>query len=153
MRNGISKTEFRRLQFTILSVICFYFPFSIYGLVKILRLPRIPYSWNRIHGRRWWIIALLPMPKANLAMWVIPVLAFTSFFFIGTTRNARQFCAHCVEWIYDHLPEKVRANFSRMRKISETCKERRKAKNILTTGNEYNGIDMTKRYVTQEIPY
>jgi pheromone a factor receptor len=149
-RNGISKAEFRRLQFTVLSVICFYFPFSLYGLVLVLKLPRIPYSWKRVHGARWWIIALMPLPKANLAMWVIPLLAITSFLFIGTTRDARRFCAHCVEWTYDHLPKKVSAHLSGMRKISETCKEQRIAKNIVSNSTELDR-SMNERYVPHEI--
>lgn len=145
-RNGISKTEFRRLQFTVLSVLCFYFPFSFFVFASTLKLHRIPYSWKRIHGPMWWIIIKFAMPNANLGMWIGPCLAVTSFIFIGTTRNARNFYERCVEWTYDHSPQKLRARLSGMRKISETCKERRKAGIRGTYANGQDG-SMVEMYV------
>jgi hypothetical protein len=150
-RNGISKTEFRRLQFTVLTVICLYLPFSFYSFAETLKLHRIPFSWERIHGPNWWFIIKFSMPKAGLGMWVGPCLAITSFVFIGTTRNARLFYENCVEWTYDHSPQKLRARMAGMRKISETCKERRKAGDTWTgtRGGGRNG-SMLEMYGTQK---
>ena len=91
---------------------------------ETLKLQRMPYSWARVHEPRWGCIALLPL----LRMSIPPILAFTSFFFVGTTRNARSFYEHCLEWIYDHLPKKLGARLSVKLKISET---RRKARTTL----------------------
>jgi hypothetical protein len=143
-RSGISKSEFRRLQFTILSVILLYFPFSFYVFAETLTLHRIPYSWDRVHGPFWWFIQKFSMPKANLGMWIGPVSAITSFIFIGNTRNARLFYEHCAEWVYDHSPQKFRARMSGMQKISETCKERRKVGTTWTRGNA--NISMVEPY-------
>jgi Pheromone A receptor len=146
MRNGISKVEFRRLQITVLSVICVYFPFSFYVFAETLKVQMIPYSWDRIRGPLWPIILLSPMPKATLGMWIGPALALSSFLFVGTTRNARKFYEGCVEWIYNHLPKKLRAKLPFMRKISDACRESRKAGKTLTGEDDRNHISMVERY-------
>lgn len=147
-RRGISRTEFRRLQFTILSVIFFYLPFSLWYFVQVVKLPKIPFSWDRIHGPQWEYITKISMPKANLSQWLGPVMAFTSFFFIGLTRNARVFYEHRVEWIYDHLPKRLQEKLPGMQKTSRLCKERRAAKETYRYGEDRN-ISMVERYVPE----
>jgi len=138
MRNGISQTEFRRLIFTVLTVIAFYFPFSIYVFVLFLEIPMFPFSWDRIHGPLWGVIVKVAGTSAMPTAWIGPALAFTSFLFIGTTRNARSFYERCVEWLYDHAPSKLQSKLTGMRKVSQTCKERRSAGHTLTGLNGTN---------------
>jgi len=131
-RQGISKSEFRRLQLTVLSVIFFYFPFSIYAFVEALKLHRIPFSWDRIHGPMWWVIVSIPLPRATIGMWLGPILAFTCFFFIGATRNARLFYLKCVVWICDHTPLRL------VPSIRRSCREfteRQAAQEMMLRGN------------------
>jgi pheromone a factor receptor len=132
MRNGISQIEFRRLVFTVLTVIFLYFPLSVLVLAQFVHLHMVPFSWEQIHGPMWWIIVKEAAPTVHWASWIGPTLALTSFLFIGTTRNARRFYEHCVEWIYDIIPTTLQDRFSGMRKISETCKRRRTAAGTIT---------------------
>jgi hypothetical protein len=110
-------------------------------------LPKIPYSWDRIHGPLWVYIVKLSLPKAHLSLWMGPVLAITSFCFIGTTRNAKRFYQHCVEWIYDHSPKRLQKKLVFMRTTSELCKERRAAMGSYCGRGERN-ISMVVGYVT-----
>jgi hypothetical protein len=150
MRNGISQTEFRRLVVTVLSVILIYFPLSIY--IFVLNMQRTlqvttPFSWSTEHGPLSGLIIKEANSSAALASWTAPVIAITSFFFVGTTRNARQFYERCVEWLYDHSPRILKAKLSGMRKISESSKERRLAQSSLTGGTDArNNISMVETY-------
>jgi hypothetical protein len=110
-----------------MTVIFVYFPLSIVVLVDYLRLHLVPFSWEAIHGPFWKEIVKEQQPRASWPLWVGPVLAFTSFMFIGTTRNARQFYEHCMELIYDYSPKKLQAALPGLKKISEKCKQGRVA--------------------------
>jgi hypothetical protein len=155
MRNGISQTEFNRLVVTVLSVIFLYLPLSIYFLVEYIKLVRqasAPFTWSADHGPESGLIIKEPQPTAQLVAWVAPVTSLTSFFFIGFTRNARQFYERCIEWAYDHSPAKLQGRLSGMRKISEASKERRVAKSSLTGVDGRTNISMVERYFPQEDP-
>jgi hypothetical protein len=134
MRQGISKTEFRRLQFTVLSVIFFYFPFALWEFAEICKYHLIPFSWSRIHGPDWAFISLVPNPKATLGVWLGPVAAFTSFIFVGTTRNARQTYVFILVRTYELLPRKFRSRFTWMERNVNAIKEKKAAKKVLTNG-------------------
>jgi hypothetical protein len=152
MRNGISQTEFRRLVVTVMCVIFLYFPLSLYFLVVNVRIvlqAQQPFIWSVDHGPQSGLIIKLPHETADLISWVAPVLAITSFFFIGTTRNARQFYQRCVESVYDHLPSKLQSKLSAMQKISEASKERRLAQSSLTAGEGRSNVSMVERYHPQ----
>src|SRR3981189_2475792 len=98
LRSGISQGEFRRLGFTVMTVIFLYFPLSLVVLKNFLQIPMVPYSWEKIHGPLWGLIFKQALPRAIWPSWVPPALALTSFLFIGTTRNARRAYEGCVEW-------------------------------------------------------
>ena len=150
MRNGISQTEFRRLVVTVLSVILIYFPLSIYLFVSNMQqtlLVTTPFSWAADHGPMSGLIIKVSLSSAGVESWAAPVVAITSFFFVGTTRNARQFYERCVEWLYDHSPRRLKAKLSVMQKIAESSKERRLAQSSLTGGSDArNNISMVERY-------
>jgi len=139
--NGISQSEFRRLIVTVLCVILVYFPLSLIPLVAFPKAHKVPFSFKHIHGPMWKFIVFEPQPKAPWGSWIGIFLAIASFALIGLTRNARQFYEHCIEWIYDHIPQKYQARFPFMRNISEKCKERRSAKWVLN-GNARSGRDV-----------
>jgi hypothetical protein len=146
MRSGISQTEFRRLQFTILLVIFFYLPFSWYTFGRNVDVRRTPYSLaTTVSG--WKIILMQPFPKAQFE-WMGPALAITSFMLVGTTRNARMFYSRCVEVASDYLPKRLVP--ARMRSVADSCKERRTAGAILT-GNDTQNISMIERYNSEYI--
>jgi len=69
-----------------------------------MKLSRIPFSWSRIHGPLWWVISQVPLEKAPLSLWVACLTGFTSFFFIGTTRNARLFYLSCMVKFCNYTP-------------------------------------------------
>jgi hypothetical protein len=110
-------------------------------------LPTIPYSWDRIHGPLWAYIEKISLPRAPLSLWMGPILAITSFVLIGTTRNAKIFYQHCIEWIYDHSPKRLQKNLAFMRNTSKLCKERRAALGSYHDREERN-ISMVVGYVT-----
>jgi hypothetical protein len=119
-----------------MTVIFVYFPLSIVVLVNYLRLHLVKFEWGKIHGPFWGVIIKQQQARAAWPLWVGPVLAFTSFLFIGTTRNARAFYEQCVEWIFDHSPKKLQAMLPGFKKISESCKQNRSAK-LNTGGNNF----------------
>jgi Pheromone A receptor len=136
VRNGVTKAEFRRLGFTVITVIFLYFPLSIVVLVNYLRLHLVKFEWGKIHSQFWGVIVKRQQMRAAWPLWVGPVLALTSFLFIGTTRNARAFYERCVEWIFDHSPKKIQAMLPGFKKISESCKQNRLEK-LNAGGNNF----------------
>lgn len=152
---GISSTDFFRLVFTILSVIFFYLPLSLY----ILKLDLDVHDWHRfvwseVHGPLWKIIVLQASPtgKAPWQSWIVIMLAITLFFFVGFTRNAKQFYEHCIEWIYDHSPAKLQAKASGMRKLSEKCKGRRATQRVLE-GGEAQVLQNITPYISSSVDF
>lgn len=136
LNNGISRSEFARLLVTVLSMLLIYWPFSLYCFVEFFHQGRLlPYHWKIVHGPFWKLIVFIRYDKVTWSGWIGVYLAVTSFAFIGFTRNARRTYQQCIEVIYDHiLPKKLQAKLPRMRKISETCKERRNAQLGLSDG-------------------
>lgn len=121
---GITPFVIRRLVTTVLSIIFIYLPLSIVWFVNYIRVPKIPYSFSRVHGPRWKVIDFDPTPTATPSRWIGVVLVAVSFSF-GLTRYERQFYGDCVEWTYGRLPEKYQAKFSWMQNIVEARKARR----------------------------
>jgi len=146
LRNGISQAEFRRLHITVLSVLFIYLPLSLVGLATYLNAPLSPFNWKLTHGRLWWIIVFEDRPTAIWSSWIGVALAITSFALIGFTRNAKRFYEHCIERLYDALPKVVQAKLGWMKKISETCKERRAAVSITNGDARNNNISMIDKY-------
>jgi pheromone a factor receptor len=146
---GISRTDFYRLVLTVLSVIFFYLPMSLYVLSLDLNVQFLPYSWSRVHGPLWKYILMEPLTnmKAPWTCWIGIFLAITLFFFVGFTRNAKQFYEHSVELIYDHLPPKFQAKSLGMQKISDKCKERRSTRKALTAGAAQAMYNMTTYFL------
>jgi Pheromone A receptor len=149
-RGGISRLDFIRLVATVLSVIFLYLPLSLYVLAVNLSIPLHPFSWSRIHGPSWGIILIVPSPtgKAEWEAWIGPVLAITSFFFVGFTRPAKHFYQRCIEWFYDHLPSSLQARFPALRRISEKCKEQRSLTPVLDAPAH---VRMVNKYMTPPI--
>src|SRR5579859_3367166 len=145
MKNGISKTEFNRLLVTVLSVLVLYLPLSIYILIQYVKLPRLPFDWEDIHGPLWGVIVMLPADRVPWTSWIGPALALTSFFFIGFTRNARRFYESCIEWVYDRLPAKFQSHVKWMGRISANCKELRDAK-MVQSGAAFQSPTPSERY-------
>jgi hypothetical protein len=145
LRNGISQSEFRRLHITVLSVLFIYLPLSLIGLANFVDAPLSPFNWQLTHGPLWWIIVFEDRPKAIWSSWIGIALAITSFALIGFTRNAKRFYERSIERLYDSLPAKMQAKLAWMKKISETCKERRAAVSI-TNGDARNNISMIDQY-------
>lgn len=145
VRNGVTKAEFRRLGFTVMTVIFVYFPLSIVVLVTYLREHLTAFDWDAYHGKFWWTIIKEGQPRASWPLWVGPILAFTSFLFIGTTRNARQFYEGCVEWLYDHSPKTLQKVMPGMAKISERCKQSRTTR-MNTAGTNF--VSMVEWYIS-----
>jgi len=139
MRTGISRWEFRRLIFTVISIIVVYLPLSIYGLWVIVSVPLRPFVWELVHGPLWKDIVFVEREKAPWGTWIGIILAFESFLMIGMTRNAVRFYQHCVEWTYDHAPKRVQELLPFMHSISEACKKKRQAESMLTNGPRYGG--------------
>ena len=133
---GISRTDFFRLVFTVLSVIFLYLPLSLYVLRVEVDVRFHAYSWSNVHGPFWkFIVKQASLTgKAPWASWIGIVLAITLFFFVGFTRNAKQSYERCVEWIYDHLPSKFQGKLLGMQKISDKCKERKSTQKALAVG-------------------
>lgn len=125
VRNGISRTDFRRLFFTVLCVLFVYLPLSLYGLRIFLLTPLMPYDPNLIHGPEWKFILFVQRPVAIWSSWVGIALAITSFVLIGFTRNAKRQYEHVVEWVYDHAPQGLQRRLTAWGQTSELCKERR----------------------------
>jgi hypothetical protein len=125
VRNGISRTDFRRLFFTVLCVLFVYLPLSLYGLRIFLLTPLMPYNPNLIHGPQWKFILFVQRPVAIWSSWVGIALAITSFVLIGFTRNAKRQYEHVVEWVYDHAPQGLQRRLTAWGQTSELCKERR----------------------------
>jgi hypothetical protein len=145
--SGISKGEFGRLLFTVLSVLLIYWPLSLYRFVEFFRLSKLlPYHWQVVHGPLWKLILFQEYPKVTWSGWIGVYLAITSFAFIGFTRNARRAYEHCVELIYDRLlPKQVQAKLPSLRKISEACKEERNTK--LALSDARNNVAMMEGYL------
>ena len=131
---GISRVDFFRLVFTVLSVILFYLPLSLYVFKMDVDVKFHPYSWSNVHGPLWKYIVMEANERAPWSSWIGILLAMTLFFFVGFTRNAKVSYERGIEWIYDHLPANLQGKSSGMRKISEKCKERRSTQKALTAG-------------------
>ena len=133
---GISRVEFFRLVLTALSVIFFYLPLSLYVLKVDVDVQFHPYSWSNVHGPLWKYIVMQASltGRAPWSSWIGIVLSITLFFFVGFTRNAKQFYERGIEWIYDHMPSKLQQKSLGMQKISDKCKERRSTQNVLAVG-------------------
>jgi hypothetical protein len=131
--SSISRLDFIRLVATVLSVLFLYLPLSLYVLAVNLSIPLEPFSWNRVHGPLWGIILKTPSPtgKADWESWIGPVLAITSFFFVGFTRPAKHFYHRCIEILYNHIPRHFQ--IAALRKISERSKERRNLESVRMT--------------------
>lgn len=127
MPDGISLTEFLRILITITTIIVLYLPISIFGFARLLSLPRIPYSWERIHGPQWAMISKFQMPTARWEIWIPPLVAINLFCLMGITKTAIQLFEHCIEWIYDQSPLMIQRKASWMAKISAKCKQSRLA--------------------------
>lgn len=143
-RSGISRLDFIRLVATVLSVVFLYLPLSLYILGVNLAIPLHPFSWSRIHGPFWNVIEKVASPtgKAEWEAWIGPVLAITSFFFVGFTRPAKQFYERCMELTYDYLPKNLQKKFPNLQKLSEKCKERRSTQG-LSSNTERASIRIT----------
>lgn len=133
---GISRTDFLRLVLTVLSVVLFYLPLSLYVLSVEVNVHFYPFVWSNVHGPLWKFIVKAPSPTGRAAWpsWIGILLAITLFFFVGFTRNAKQSYEHCIEWIYDHSPSKLQAKAGGMRKLSDKCKDRRATQRALANG-------------------
>ena len=123
---GISCVDFLRLIVTVLSVVFLYVPLSLYLFKVEVSVQFHRFSWSNIHGPLWKYIVKVGSVtgKAPWQSWTGIALAITLFIFAGFTRNAKESYEHFIEWIYDHLPSKLRGKIGGMRKISENCKKR-----------------------------
>ena len=144
---GISRIDFFRLVFTVLSVVFLYLPLSLYILSAEVSVPYHRFVWSNVHGPLYKYIIKVESTtgRAPWSSWIGIVLAITLFFFVGFTQNAKQSYRNCAEWIYDHLPAKFQVKATGMRTISDRCKDRRAARNALESG-EVQIMHNVKRY-------
>lgn len=54
------------------------------------------------HGPKWPVILMIPAPKADLGLWVTPLLAISVFSMIRFTKTSKRLFELVIEWIYDH---------------------------------------------------
>lgn len=150
---GISRTDFFRLVFTVLLVVFFYLPLSLYVFGVEVSVKFVPFVWSKVHGPLWKIIILEASVtgRAPWVSWIGIVLAITLFFFVGFTRNAKQSYEHCIEGIFDHLPSALQTKLPAVRKISEKCKERRATQKALASG-EAQVLQRVAPYVLHGCP-
>ena len=133
MHTGISLWEFRRLIFTVTTIIILYLPLSIYGLFVIVRVPLRPFVWELVRGPLWKIIVFEERDKAPWNTWIGVILAFQSFVLIAMMRNAIRFYQRCAVWTHDQAPKSVQKLLPFMQRISEDCKKKTQAE--LTLAN------------------
>ena len=135
-----------------MSVLLIYWPLSFYRVRLFFEQGRLlPYHWDIVHGPLWKVIVFQAYNKVPWSGWIGVYLAFTSFVFVGFTRNAQRAYEHCVELIYDRLlPKKLQAKLPRLRKISEACKEERNA-TLGTSSDTRSNVIMREGYLTPTV--
>lgn len=126
-REGISQVEFLRLLITVSTIIVFYLPISVVLFIVYALVPRVPYSWERVHGPQWGVIIKFPRSTIGLDRWVGPLCAISLFSLIGITRTSRKLFELGIESLYDHFPSSLQKRIFWMRNISAKCKQSRLA--------------------------
>jgi Pheromone A receptor len=133
LQSGLCRLEFNRLVGTVISILLFYLPFSLYALGTTIAVGFLPWSWSRVHGPMSNIIVMVPNDGNSVIWyaWIGPLLAITAFLFLGLTRPAKHFSERCVEVVYDGFPASLQKKFPGLKRISETVKKRRRNNSAL----------------------
>lgn len=86
---NLNPSRFKRLFLISFTLIVVIFPVQFYIFYINLSFPRIPYSWNLIHGKEWWNIILIPTGGVvAFDRWVRLACGFLVFLFFGLGKDA-----------------------------------------------------------------
>ena len=85
-----TKARFLRLFWISLVFIVVVFPVEVYVLYENSLVASGHYSWNEVHGPKWWDIVLVPSAGTVLFdRWIQTGAGFALFFFFGLGQDAR----------------------------------------------------------------
>ncbi|KAI9700248.1 MAG: a-factor receptor [Candelina mexicana] len=86
---NLNPSRFKRLFLISFTLIVIFFPVQFYIFYVNLSFPRIPYSWNLVHGREWWNIVMVPTGGiVAFDRWVRLGSGFLVFVFFGMGKDA-----------------------------------------------------------------
>ncbi|KAI9870902.1 MAG: a-factor receptor [Pleopsidium flavum] len=87
--SNLNKSRFMRLFIMSLALIVIFLPVQTYVFYRNLSFPRIPYSWDAVHGAEWWQIIMIPTGGVVVFdRWIQIGCGFLVFFFFGLGKDA-----------------------------------------------------------------